>query len=922
MDTSVSSLRRHTVRGGCMTPAAHSCHSSSTRRVKHTVRVLASLLLKTAGLLLPSLVSAASPADDPRNIYLMDLVADGHTLAEAVVSYESGGHHFVHFASFLSAVEFPIEHRGRVWAGWFRTEETRFSWNLDEGTVRIAGGSDNQPRNARWIQSDASGSTCILEDRQWLETGEGVFVILHALERWFELELYADTRAQVIRVGSSEPLPFEQRLKRTSERNGYRSTAAGANRVRVPDQYRWTTLPLVDLTVNHRLWNAANGETDSSTDLALTASMDLLKHSTVYSGNINGGPQRLTMKRGAATSADTLPLGATRYMFGDVVAAPSSLVGGTGTGAGFRIERQREGHTGSLNLLTIAGDAPPGWDTELYRNGVLITFGSVGGDGRYVFPEQETVYGENVFLVRLFGPRGEVEERRHVHWGGGTELAKGEFNFSLGHVDFSRDFLDGPRDGINGLAAARMSDIRYAYALSDDLQIGLAYTSARLGSREANGSFEDTGYGALDARMNVGRGLLLTEFVRQQADGSAISASYLTTLAGQNLSLSHQSFRDFESPYTVRNVKLHSQNQLSLAGPMSVLGLDSYALRVTHENRADGLLGYRVFNRLGASWGPANVSHDLEYVYVESGDPSYRGYLRITGRRGQLNFRAEVDYNPARSEPVNQLAGTVSWAMSRRVNTSLTLRRNMNDGQTYVESRSSFRLGGMNLSLDLHTGADDSWSAAIGFNTRVGYDADTAGFFSADRSLAYSGRARMQLFLDHNNNGSWDSDERPLPWASYKGRTTSAAAPGVLSLTGLPSETPITVHSRDLLFDDPFLSAADDVYELYTHAGSDVDVYIPVIVTGDVEGYLYPGSGMDHSDLRGVAVALYDSDGQEIATTRSEFDGYYSFSSIPAGEYYVVVTPYTDRAGYHLQRFSLGSDDNYRMLDPIYLWSR
>ena len=513
MDTSVSSLRRHAARGGCVAPAAHSCDSSSAGRVKHAVRIVAYLLLKTTAILLPGLVSAASPADNPRHLYLMDLVADGHTLAEAVVSYESGGSHFVHFASFLSAVEFPIEQRGRVWAGWFRTEEARFSWNLDDGTVRIAGTSKTQPRNARWIQSDASSFTRIREDRQWLETGEGVFVVLHALEQWFELELEADVRAQVIRIDSNEPLPFEQRLKRTSDRNGYRSNTAAADPVRVPDQYRWTTLPLIDLTVNHRLWNTANSETDSSTDLGLTASMDLLKHSTVYSGNINGGPQRLTMTRGAATSADTLPLGATRYVFGDVVAAHSSLVGGSGTGAGFRIERRRNGQSGSLNLLTIAGDAPPGWDTELYRNGVLITFGTVGDDGRYVFSDKETVYGENVFLVRLFGPRGEVEERRHVHWGGGTELAKGEFNFSLGHVDFSRDFLDGARDGVNGLAASRMSDIRYAYALSDDLQLGLAYTSARLGSREADGSFVDTGYGALDARINLGRGLLLTEFV-------------------------------------------------------------------------------------------------------------------------------------------------------------------------------------------------------------------------------------------------------------------------------------------------------------------------------------------------------------------------------------------------------------------------
>ena len=231
-------------------------------------------------------------------------------------------------------------------------------------------------------------------------------------------------------------------------------------------------------------------------------------------------------------------------------------------------------------------------------------------------------------------------------------------------------------------------------------------------------------------------------------------------------------------------------------------------------------------------------------------------------------------------------------------------------------------MGTVNLFFDLYAGSDDSWSAALGFNTRFGYDPDTTGFFSADRSLAYSGRVRLKLFLDDNNNGSREPDEAPVQWASYLGKTTPADTPGVLPLTGIPADTPILVQGRDLLFDDPFLSAADGAYELYTHAGSDIDVHIPVVVTGDVEGHLYPGSGMDRNDVRGIAVTLYDADGREVATTLSEFDGYYAFSGIPVGDYELVVIPYADRPGYHKQWFSLDTDDNYRMLDPIHLWKR
>jgi len=283
-------------------------------------------------------------------------------------------------------------------------------------------------------------------------------------------------------------------------------------------------------------------------------------------------------------------------------------------GSGFRIERRRTGRGSGLNLLTITGDATPGWEAELYRNGVLITFGTVGADGRYVFPHQETVYGENVFLVRLFGPQGHIQEERHVYWGGGIELPKGDYNFSFSHIDFSKRFLDGERIGVNGLASARTTDVRFAYALTRNVQLGAGYTSARLGSRDADGTFADSEYATLDGRMDLGRGLLLAEVANQQEQGSAWALHYLTNLNGQTVSLSHRSFHDFESPYTVRKTKLDAQNQITLSGPLQLAGLNSYTLRFTHQDRADGLSDYRFFNRLGVRWGPAIFSNDLEYI--------------------------------------------------------------------------------------------------------------------------------------------------------------------------------------------------------------------------------------------------------------------------------------------------------------------
>ena len=894
------------------------------RRLQRLIR----LRIGAVFFLIAATVSPFSAAEalvaEPSVIYLLDIQVGDYTLATDVVTYEVDGDYLVHFAAFLASVEFPIHRQGRAWSGWFRSQGSRFSWNMDSGAVQAGGRrSGTGSLNARWVESGDETFTHVRERRQWIETEEGTFVSLRALERWFDLELAIDTRTQILTVASSEPLPFEQRLARASLKNGARSGASQTAGTRLPDQYRWVTLPLVDMTVNHRSWSNGTGERGSSADLAMAAGFDLLKHSAVYAGSSGGGQQRLTLTRKAATPADTLLLGANRYEFGDIFAPNSNLVSAGGDGLGFRIERQRNGRSSSLNVLTISGDATPGWDAELYRNGVLITFGTVGGDGRYLFPDQQTVYGENVFLVKLFGPRGEIDERRHVYWAGGLELTKGDYTYSFSHVDFSRRFLGGDRDTIGGLASRQTSDARYAYALSDHLQLGAGYTRAQLGSREADGSFTEVSYGTLDARMNVGHGLLLTEFVKEQEDGSAWSVNYLTTLRAHNVSLSHQSFRNFESPYTIRKEDLDSRNQLSFSGPLELAGLSNYSFRITHLERAEGFDDYRIFKRIGAHWGPINVSSDLEYFRVGVGDSFYQGHVRIAGRQGRFNVRGQLDYSSTTERLVNQVSGSVSWAVNRRVNTDITIRKNMHDdGETYIESRSSIRFGAGNLSLGLYAGSDDTWTATVGFNTRFGYDPDSTNFFSADHSLARTGRARLNLFLDSNNNGVREAGEEPIRWASYDKRTMSAKRPGVLQLTSIPADTPLRLRSGDLRFEDPFLFAADDSYELYTHPGSDIDVDIPVLIGGDVEGYLYPGSGMDDTDLRGVAVLLYDANDDEVAVTLSEFDGYYTFSGIPIGDYKVVVMPDADKPDYYLQRFSLDAEDNYVMLDAIHLWKR
>ena len=868
------------------------------------------LLLSLLVLLLPATALANHPTKDDLEFYLMDLEAEDWLLAESVSTYGSDGTFWIELGSFLEALEFGMERKGRVWSGWFREEDRSFSWDMDRGLVEIAGAEAFE-----------------LADDCWFDDEEGTFVSLGTLEVWFGLELVPDVPIQRIVVRSEEPLPFQRWAAREASRKRHRRARRKDVDVVVPDQYHWLTLPRFDLSTNHR-YQRANGKGSTAQSLALIMGLDLFKHSAFYAGTVDYGTEpgttthhRLTVKRTAATRDGTIFLGANRYSVGDVYGVTSNLVTSAGNGLGFTLERERTSRESTLNVVTLTGDAPSGWEAELYRNGILIGLGVVDRDGRYVFEGQETMFGENIFDVKLHGPQGQVQQDRQILWGGGTELAKGDFDYSLSYIDFSRRLL-GPFVGDErGLASKSTADLRYTYGLTEDVQLGVGNTWAKLGTRGADGSFSDDLYASLFGRAKVWRGVLLTEAAHQRGRGFAWSLEYLTTQLGNNISIAHQGFEDFLSPYTVRRTALRRRNQLTVSGPLRKLGLTGYLLQLTHQGRLGPGNDLRVFSRLGGHWGPLNVANDLTLHYFSGGRSSHNGQLRVAARRGRLGVSGEVNYAPGGRDFIRQIAGSVRWRIGSRFQNTFTMTKNFSGSRIFrADNVLSVRVRDFHLSLTTNVGTNDSWAVGLGFNVYFGYDGRTGEFVTSERSMATTGRATLNLFVDRDDDGIRDAGEEPVSWAKYENEETSEVAPGSLSLTAVPPGRSFHFDAEKLKFDDPFLVPRDEIYEIYTHVGSDIVVDIALVMTGDIEGYVYLAPATDRLGVRGARVSLHDAEGEEVAVTRTEFDGYYSFNRVRCGEYEIRMTPPFGAEGGYSQRFELDSEEGYKLVDEFYVY--
>ena len=872
-------------------------------RFQGRIRALFSSITAICTLLAPML----SAAQEGLELFLLDVHADGYLLAESVPAYRSGETFLIDFELFLDAVEFPIARKDQSWTGWFHSEDRRFSWHVGDGRVHVTG-------------RDSKG----VDYRQWMDADDGTFVTIEALEAWFDLELTVNPRLQTISVSSSEALPFQRWQMRALARYRYRPAQRLEPDVTVPDQYHWATTPLFNLTTQF-LTQEQNGTHSNSQTGSIVMGMDLLKHSVTYAGGITRSTNsstdytnRLTIEKNSATQDGTLFWGVNRYTVGDIFVPNPNLIVTANTGRGFSIERYPSRGAGTLGRVNITGDAPPGWEVELYRNGTLVEFGSVNADGRYIFSNQEVNFGENIFVTRLFGPQGQTREDRQTFWGGGTELDKGDYDFSISHIDYESRLLDSQPVDVHSLAANYATDLHYSYALTGDLQLGTGFTQAGLGTRNRDGTFSDNHYLTLTGRMKLGRGILIAEAADQLEHGHALSLEYLTVRNGHNISFAHLGFRNFESPTTIHNQKLHALNQISVSGRFGGNILNGYTLRLRHRDKADGTSDFRVFNRLGMNLGLLSLSNDLEYLRATQKN-MVLGQVKVAGRLGRINLRGQLNYNPTESQMLRQISTTMTWDINERLFNNLVVSKNLaGDEHLNLNNRLSVRIRDFDLTLSVNTNLDDVWSLGAGFNLRFGYDR-SQGFITDRRSLANTGRATMNLFIDDNNNGIRDSGELPVPWTRYKDEEIMTTSPGTVSLNALPRYRPVQIETRNFEFDDPFLVPRSQVYELYTHVGSDISVDVAVVLTGDVEGHVLAGSGDDAASVKGVTVVLYSSDGQEIAITRSEFDGFYSFTTIPAGDYEIRVAGPAGRSEF-VQQFSLDPQEGYVVLDGIYLY--
>jgi len=849
---------------------------------------------------------------------ILSTSVNGHELASLFgIKTEKGLQ--IGIGDFFQIVEFAIyTDLDQVTAeGWYRREANHFSLKrLDDGRLEV-----KTDKNTYYVNP----KDYVIEN--------DIFIEMDDLKRWFDLNYTLNEERLSLEISAKEKFPVEVRLARQDRKT---SNVTLNNRSTMPlkeSPYQAFSSPMLDV----QTWvqeteqvipppsTAPDDEEpqhfrETSANYSVLASHDLayLNTELFLAGNKDDhlNSARLTLSR-QSDKGDLLgALHATEYAFGDVVPVNAGLGSTQAISRGVSVSNTPINQLADNRKVNITGEIQVGWDVELYRNGVLIDQRLGTAEGRYEFNDIPLEYGNNDFELMMYGPQGQIETKSESYIVDSNNVLGGQAMYRVSLVEIGESvfnvdpFFDDPTQ--QGMMASTVFD----YGITDWLAVSAG--SSTFEPKEG----DTQQFVNLGASASFGKAGLLNARFSQDSDrftGSDIN--YRTRVFNTSYSFDY----------------LHSEN----TDPTS-LALNGVDKITTDEYNAT--MSGRLFN---GSWLPISYQNAWrrqeqqeldtreEFFANSIGIGSRLGYFSnnvilqkdvpidptlivdpaittediITGsfqyrkNFGRLHTRLFNTYGIEPTSDVFTYGGAFNYSWSSNFNTELKYAYYTLSDKSQINLGLNWRKDSFYLTTNAAYNDDGSWSAGLALRFSLGYEPIQHSVFTSAQPIAQSGAVAVRVFEDLNMNGTFDENERPIENATVKAvqayRQDKTNESGVAVLSSLYNNTTTDIVVDESTLDGPFMITAIPGVAVKARKGYVDKIDLPVVKAGEVEGIIYLKEKNGESNPAAyIMINLVDKHGKIVASTSSEYDGYYLFTNVLPGSYDLKVDEnYIDRRG-------------------------
>jgi Carboxypeptidase regulatory-like domain len=828
-----------------------------------------------------------SPNDD--DAVLFDVRLNRYRLGDGVRGYQTPQGVCLDLADVIMALDVPIrlDKKLRRATGWAFAESNTIIIDRDSNTEQIMN------------KSGRLGESTIYD------APEGWCTDVKALSRWFGVELQPDLANATLIVKAADKLPVELAIERKDRATKLRPVAQFDLKTlpQASMPFRGIKTPSVDAVVTlNGAKRGGNGEFAARYAFYVSGEVGPVAYDARIASNNRGTPDSLRLRAYRTDPDGQLlgPLKATQVALGDVIGVTTQLTSRSSVGRGATLSNRPLDRPQNFDTTDFRGELPAGWDAELYRNGQLLAFAVDRSDGRYEFIDVPLLYGQNRFEVVLYGPQGQTRrEERNVLVGPNSIPPKSTW-YAASILQDGKDLLNFGTPSLSNsghwrgsFSAERGIDARTSVAAS----LHSVYLD-KVGRR----NFLEAG-----VRRAIGAALVEVNASSDLSGGTAFGGQLLAQVGQTYVSAeSYNAFGGYQSD--IINLGVTGDHRVSVDQffrlGRSVVPLHVSAGYTTHRSGENSLT---LNSRISTQFGRYNVSAivDVDQRRLPRGqDPPANitaGFLG-NARLGRMSLRGEARYRVSPTPQFETATLIGEWAGQGEGRHRADWRAQIDYDAPQDIGRFSLgyirRFEKFAVTADAGIGTDGSLKAGVNLSFSFGPDPRRGGSFRVTSSrIAAEGQILARVYRDVNADGKRQDDE---PWEKNVQLAAGRApvdrltdANGEVIIEDLQPFHPVLIGIDASSLDDPLIQPVGPGMVVTPRPGVTATVELALTGAGEVDGTLIRSGG---NGMEGVDLELVDTTGRVVATTRSDFDGFFLFEKVPYGKYAVRIAALSAQA--------------------------
>ena len=813
---------------------------------------------------------------------------DGEYLSNGLYVNNIENNLYYPLSEIFSMFQFPIfvSPKERRVDGWFVSPGRTFELDVDSGVLKIGG--------ERLFHEKKSVHVDALD----------IYATRDAIESWFPLVLKIDEVSQTLKINSSEELPIEKAKKRAAAHSSIENNTKvfESNLERIIPSYKIADWPAMSFRFGGSVVRSSRPAFDYG--INLYGDFIGLNGLLFFEGESRKGINSayLSLGRRDLTRSMFGPLKLAEIELGDVGVNISNLIGGSISGRGFRLSNRPLHQLYDFNKTTLRGFLKSKFEAELYVNDRLVDVFREDGSGQYFFEDINLAIGANETKIILYGPNGEMDEIKENIYVGERENSVSELYFDFSLLDkansvFSNYISDTSSDLVETTVALNASiGVGAGFALSASIVKEEEQAAFLLGSLEKK-------FGGMYLRYSAG-------FDQKRVTAHTLDMFTKSRIYSHTLGLVYKSkgylpmgsdptkapSEEYNLNYSISKSYDYRSHKSSLAwrAGFSVAGDFSVAENLNAHASID-----KVFSNVHSVF-----DIQLNKDFVNDKTTSGGGVRLRSSSKGSKRLSKTFDlvYKILPKFEVVSIGVGAGYRVENGYKLNGRLGYDASEGLLSSSIGTSFEYNTLDVDLTAYYRESGSFGVKAGVEFSLLKYPNRQFPQLRKYNAAASSRSAILTFVDSNANGSRDFGEQTVSDVGvlHNGLPTNARTDfyGLAVIEGLAVDVPHDLSVMPSTVTNPNLRASTPEFAVVPRPGLLPVVELPLVQTGDIEGYItFLSEGKEYG-VPNVQIVLENVSTRKLVQVNSEFDGLYVAAGLVLGEYEVSIDQsYLDAVG-------------------------